>query len=391
MNCDVLIIGAGAAGMMCAIEAAKRKRKVILADHSTRIGRKILISGGGRCNFTNINAHPESFTSQNPHFCKSALAQYTAQDFIALVKKHGIKFHEKKLGQLFCNDSAQDIVNMLVRECVDVGVHVQLSCKVASVEKDGARFTVKTNVDTYSAESLVIATGGLSVPQTGASAFGYNIAQQFGLHIVTPTPALDGFNFEGSELAQFRELAGVSIDAIVRCNGAAFRENILFTHNGLSGPAILQASLYWEKEKPLVINLVPDFDSYSWLLERRDSKPKSHLKNILAEILPKRFAEYFCGRISFGSNLAELSDRDLNTVSQALQNWEVVPVSTVGFKKAEVTKGGVDTNELSSKSMEAKKVPGLYFIGEVVDVTGWLGGYNFQWAWSSGFVAGQWV
>jgi predicted Rossmann fold flavoprotein len=384
-TCDVLVIGAGAAGMMCAIEAAKRKRRVTLLDHSDRIGRKILISGGGRCNFTNINTSADSFVSQNPHFCKSALAQYTPQDFIALVKKHRIKFHEKKLGQLFCDESATNIVNMLTKECRDAGVKIELSCKTEAVEKNN-NFTVKTNRGTYAAESLVIATGGLSVPQTGATGFGYEIARQFGLRIIEPIPALDGFNFNGKELKHFKDLAGVSLDVLMQCNGAAFRENILFTHNGLSGPASLQASLYWKKPLPLVINLLPNLDPYEWLSEKQQEKPRSNIKNVLSEVLPKRFAEYLCHSLSFDNNLSSLPLKEL---AKALHSWQIVPSGTVGFRKAEVTKGGVDTNELSSKSMESKKLPGLYFIGEVVDVTGQLGGYNFQWAWSSGFAAGQ--
>ncbi len=297
-SCDVLIIGSGAAGMMCAIEAGKRKRKVILVDHSDRIGRKILISGGGRCNFTNINTTPESFVSQNPHFCKSALAQYTPQDFIDLVKKHQIKFQEKKLGQLFCDNSAKSIVNMLIKECHDARVKIQLSCKTEAIKKN-SHFTVKTSSGAIDAESLVIATGGLSVPQTGATGFGYEVARQFGLRVLTPSPALDGFNFSGKELKFFSDLAGVSLDVIVQCGSSAFRENILFTHNGLSGPASLQVSLYWSKSLPLVINLLPDLDPCKWLIEKRREKPKINIRNILPEVLPKRFADYFCQYFSF--------------------------------------------------------------------------------------------
>lgn len=383
--CDVLIIGAGAAGLMCAIEAAKRRRKVIVLDHSERIGRKILISGGGRCNFTNIHAAPNSFVSQNPHFCKSALAQYTPQDFIELVKRHRISFHEKKLGQLFCDDSAQRIVDMLLNECHRAGSEIRVGCKTESVKNSGC-FVVKTDRGNFSAASLVVATGGLSIPKIGATGYGYELARQFGLNVIKPVAALDGFNLSDEELHGFRELSGVSVDTIVSCGGAAFRENILFTHNGLSGPASLQASLYWEPKMPISINLLPDKDVISWLESKRHEKPKTSIKNVLSELLPKRFAETFCNYSSLKENLSEQSLKDL---SDKLQNWQIFPKSTVGFRKAEVTKGGVDTNELSSKTMESKKVEGLYFIGEVVDVTGQLGGYNFQWAWASGFVAGQ--
>jgi predicted Rossmann fold flavoprotein len=384
-QCDVLIIGAGAAGLMCAIEAGKRKRKVIVVDHSERIGRKILISGGGRCNFTNIYAAPTSFVSQNPHFCKSALAQYTPQDFIALVNRHRISFHEKKLGQLFCDDSAQRIVDMLLNECHRTGGEIRVGCKTESVEKNGY-FVVKTNRGNFSAACLVIATGGLSIPKIGATGYGYELARQFGLNVINPAAALDGFNLGDDDLRNFKELSGVSVDTIVSCGAAAFRENILFTHNGLSGPASLQASLYWEPKMPISINLLPDKDVVSWLETKRHEKPKTSIKNVLSELLPKRFAETFCDYSSLKENLSEQSLKDL---SDKLQNWQIFPKSTVGFRKAEVTKGGVDTNELSSKTMESKKVEGLYFIGEVVDVTGQLGGYNFQWAWASGFVAGQ--
>jgi predicted Rossmann fold flavoprotein len=389
-KCDVLIIGAGAAGMMCGIEAGKRKRRVILLEHSEKIGRKILISGGGRCNFTNINAVPSSFVSQNPHFCKSALARYTPQDFIALVKHHRIKFHEKKLGQLFCDVTAQSIVDLLVNECRAAGNELKLGCKVEAIEKN-SHFTVRTNKGTFASESIVIATGGLSVPKVGATGYGYDVARQFGLSIVKPTAALDGFNLNENDLRYFRELSGVSVDTQVSCGGAAFRENILFTHSGLSGPASLQASLYWEPSLPVVINLLPDIDTFSWLTQMRTEHPRSIIRNVLSEILPKRFAESFCEYLSFKDNMAELSDKRLQEIAETLKGWRVFPEGTVGFRKAEVTKGGVDTTELSSKTMESNKVPGLYFIGEVVDVTGQLGGYNFQWAWSSGFVAGQFV
>lgn len=384
----MLIIGAGAAGMMCAITAGRRKRKVVLIDHSERIGRKILISGGGRCNFTNLNTTAASFVSGNPHFCKSALSRFGPQDFISLVRSHGIKFHEKKLGQLFCDGSADNIVNMLIDECKSAGSEFQLGCKAEAIEKND-HFTVGTNKGDFICQSLVIATGGLSIPQIGATGYGYKVAQQFGLKIKEPLPALDGFNLAANELRYFGELSGLSIDSIVSCGGAQFRENILFTHNGLSGPASLQASLYWQKTLPLLVNLLPELEPLSWLKSKRLSGSNKNLRHLLSEVLPKRFVETFCHYYSFANNLAELSDKQIKDIGERLSAWEIFPESTVGFKKAEVTKGGVDTTELSSKTMESSKVKGLFFIGEVVDVTGQLGGYNFQWAWSSGFAAGE--
>lgn len=388
----MIIIGAGAAGMFCAWQAGQRGRKVALLDHTRKIGRKILISGGGRCNFTNIHAGPQAYVSNNPHFCKSALSRFTASDFISLVKKHKIAFHEKKMGQLFCDDSAEQIVAMLVGLCKSVGTHFQLDCLVSGIEKNEAGgFIIETNHGRLTCESLVIATGGLSIPQIGATGFGYKIAEQFGLKIVKPRPALDGFVFQNKDLAHYADLTGLSIDTIVSADGAEFRENILFTHTGLSGPASLQASLYWEHGFPLSINLLPETDAFAWFAQKRKQGAKQEYKNLLAEILPKRFAERFCTWYQPKAAPAEISDKDLQEFCEKLHNWQITPLSTVGYKKAEVTRGGVDTNELSSKTMESKKVPGLYFIGEVVDVTGQLGGYNFQWAWSSAFAAGEYV
>ncbi len=386
---DVAIIGAGGAGMMCAIHAAGRGRKVILLDHSVKIGRKILISGGGRCNFTNTGARPESFVSQNPHFCKSALSRYSPEDFISLVRKHRIDFHEKKLGQLFCNDSAEQIVDMLVQECDEAGARFQMDCKIFAVEKKDS-FIISTSAGDFRCESLVVATGGLSIPQIGATGFGYDLARQFGVKITETAPALDGFNFNRTDLEQFKDLPGVSIDTIINCNKASFRENILFTHTGLSGPASLQASLYWHKGEALQIDLLPQFDIETWLSRIKTShNNKSELKNILGEKLPKRFAEKFVQLVNMNRPINQLNEKQIADLAQQLHNWSIHPAGTVGYRKAEVTRGGVDTNELSSKTMEAKKVAGLYFIGEVVDVTGQLGGYNFQWAWASGFAAGQ--
>lgn len=387
---DVVIIGAGGAGMMCAIEAGKRGRRVALLDHTSKIGRKILISGGGRCNFTNIYAAPENYVSKNPHFCKSALSRYKPDEFTSLVKKHKIAFHEKKLGQLFCNGSSQQIVDMLVTECYNSGAIFRLECRIESIRKEG-RFVVETNQGNYSCDSLVIATGGLSVPQTGATGFGYSLARQFGLSVIEPEPALDGFVFAERQLKELTELAGISLEAIVRCGGATFRENVLFTHLGLSGPASLQASLYWRRGDVVTIDLLPSSDLFTCLLEKRSAGARIQFKNLLAEHLPKRFADRFCSLFVESLPLPNYTEKQLQAICRQIHAWQLIPGGTVGFRKAEVTRGGVDTDELSSKTMESKRVSGLYFIGEVVDVTGWLGGYNFQWAWASGYAAGQYA
>ncbi|CAN5164623.1 NAD(P)/FAD-dependent oxidoreductase [soil metagenome] len=387
---DVVIIGAGGAGMMCASTAANRGRKVILLDHSTKIGRKILISGGGRCNFTNVGANPESFVSQNPHFCKSALSKYTPDDFINLVRKHKIRYHEKKLGQLFCDDSASQIVDMLIEECDHSGARFQMDCQVFAIEKSDSKFIVSTSAGDFRCQSLVVATGGLSIPQIGATGFGYDIARQFGLKIVETAPALDGFNFSKTDAEHFKDLAGISLETTINCKKATFRENILFTHTGLSGPASLQASLYWHKGEALKIDLLPQFDAEKWLSRIKTShNNKVELKNVLSEKLPKRFAEKFAQLINMNRPINQLNEKQIGDLAQHLHGWSFHPAGTVGYRKAEVTRGGVDTKELSSQTMAAKKIPGLYFIGEVVDVTGQLGGYNFQWAWASGFAAGQ--
>ena len=386
MNSDVVVIGAGAAGMMCAIEAGKRGRRVILVEHSSKLGEKIRISGGGRCNFTNIDAGHGNFLSANPGFCRSALARYTPQDFIALVEKHGIRWHEKKLGQLFCDDSAQQIIDMLKTECETAGVRWLMPARVESVGK-AQRFEVATDRGTLSAESLVIASGGLSIPQIGASPFGYRIAEQFGLGVTELRPALVGLTFAPDTLRQFAELSGISIDAGVSCNNASFRENLLITHRGLSGPAILQISSYWRQGMDLSIDLLPGRDVEQALLQAQRSDKL--LANFLSALLPQRFAQRWV-EINFDNlPLKQIGAPRLREIAQGLHDWHVRPSGTVGYKKAEVTLGGVDTRDLSSKTMEARSVPGLYFVGEVVDVTGQLGGYNFQWAWASGHAAGQ--
>lgn len=370
---------------MCAIEAGKRGRKTLVIEHAEKTGKKILISGGGRCNFTNLTAQPGNFISDNPHFCKSALARYTPQDFISLVEKHGIKYHEKKLGQLFCDGSAKEIVNMLIGECENAGVELSVNCSVSEIIKN-EKFTIKTDTGEYTSDSLVIATGGISIPQMGATDFGYKIAKQFCLKLTKIVPGLVPFVLKDN---QFSELSGISIDSVINCGGISFRENILFTHKGLSGPAVLQISNYWNEGEEIRIDLYPNRNLKELLTENKSSK--AELVNFLAQYFTKRFSEVWC-RVNFPSiPLNRLSDKEIETVAELIHNWIIVPDMTEGFGKAEVTRGGINTDELSSKTMECKKIKGLYFIGEVVDVTGWLGGYNFQWAWSSGFAAGQYV
>ena len=383
---DVVVIGGGAAGLLCAIEAGKRGRKVVVLEHADRIGKKIAISGGGRCNFTNLNTNADDFISGNPHFCKSALARYTPADFIALVEKHGIAYHEKKLGQLFCDGSSSSIIELLLKECSEAGVEIRLRSGVRSVNKSGA-FKVETDNGNFSAESLVVATGGLSIPPLGATDFGYRLAREFGLRIVEPRPALVPFTLSRQALSEFAPLSGVSINALVSCQGEEFRENILITHRGLSGPAILQISSYWLPGRSVTINLLPDHDVLTFL--RAQENREVELANFLSQFLPRRFANAWCA-LNFPSQpLKRYTPKQLADIAEKLNHWELTPAGTEGYKKAEVTAGGVSTEELSSQTMEAARVPGLYFIGEVVDVTGQLGGYNFQWAWASGFAAGQ--
>lgn len=387
-NFDVIIIGGGAAGLFCAIEAGRRKRRVLVIEHNGQVGRKILISGGGRCNFTNIYAKPENFISRNPHFCKSALARYTPQDFVELVKKHKIEFYEKKLGQLFCRESSREIVEMLLRECEKARVEIRTNCSVKSLEKD-ALFEVKTNQGDFQAESVVVATGGLSFPKIGATDFGFQIAEQFDLKITETRPGLVPLVFAGGKTKGFQKLAGVSIDAAAIAGKQKFRENMLFTHRGLSGPAVLQISNYWQEEKPVKFDLMPDSDALELLEENHSSR--QNLDNFLSRFLPNRFAEIFTALNFPNRPLNQLSNKEIEQIAEKLNAWQVKFNETEGFHKAEVTLGGVETDELSSQTMEAKKVSGLYFIGEIVDITGWLGGYNFQWAWASGFAAGQFV
>ena len=391
---DVIIIGAGAAGLMCAIEAGKRGRSVLLLDHANRIGKKILLSGGGRCNFTNINAGPANFISRNPHFCKSALARYTPQDFIALVERHDIPYHEKKLGQLFCDNSAKDIVAMLADECKKAGARIVTKTDVNGVAKREGGFVLDTSLGELACESLVIATGGLSFPTMGASDFGYRIARQFDIPVLPTCAALVPFTLDEPLKSMAGALSGVAKDSIAQANGPDFRENILFTHRGLSGPAVLQASSYWREGETVHFNLLPGRDATRWLLETKRDKPQRQLLPLLASEFPRRLAEQLLQQWmpdEAQKPLQEIRDAELHHLGERLNDWQVVPSGTEGYRTAEVTLGGVDTNALSQKTMEARKVAGLYFIGEVVDVTGWLGGYNFQWAWASGFCAGQYA
>ena len=389
-KCDVVVIGAGAAGMMCAIEAGKRGRKVILLDHAKKIGEKIRISGGGRCNFTNTNTHHNKFISSNSSFAISALSQYTYKNFIELLNKYNIKFHEKKLGQLFCDESAQQIIDMLKLECKNTNVILKNETLVQSINKSNS-FIINTPSEQYQSQSLVIATGGLSIPKIGASKFGYDIAKQFGLKVMETLPALVPLTFNEIILKRCKELTGLSVEAITSFEKTAFEEGMLFTHRGLSGPSILQISSYWQLGKSIEINLAPHHNLFNYLQEKKETKPKQEINSIISEILPKRLVAILCDDLNISGKIADMSKKKIERISQSINQWVIKPTGTEGYRTAEVTLGGVDTNELSSKTMMSKKNSGLYFIGEVVDVTGHLGGYNFQWAWSSGYVAGQYV
>jgi hypothetical protein len=392
-SCDVVVIGGGAAGLFCALTAGRRGREVVVVDHADKLGKKILISGGGRCNFTNRYAGPDNYLSSNPHFCKSALARFSPDDFIALVDRHGIAWHEKKLGQLFCDVSAKQIVELLLAECADAGVAIDCGRRVERVERhaDAAapqrRFTVSTAQGDYACDRLVIATGGLSIPTIGATDFGYRIARQFGLAVVATDPALVPFTLPTGD--GLGELSGVSADAVVCAGGAEFRENILFTHVGLSGPAILQISSYWRHGETVTIDLLPDADLAALLGAAKASGAKALAANWLGERLPKRLVQAWGARLRLDRPVAQLSGAEIAAIAAAFKEWTLVPSGTEGYRKAEVTRGGVSTAELSSQTMEARRVSGLHFIGEVVDVTGWLGGFNFQWAWASGHAAGM--
>lgn len=388
---DAIIIGAGAAGMFCAAMAGQAGSRVLLIDNGKKPGRKILMSGGGRCNFTNLYTEPAAYLSQNPHFCKSALARYTQWDFIDMVGKHGIAWHEKTLGQLFCDDSAQQIVDMLVAECEKGQVTMRLRSEVLGIERSEEGFTLRLNGDEVDARKLVIASGGLSMPGLGATPFGYKVAEQFGLKVLPTRAGLVPFTLHKPLLEQLQVLSGVSVPSVITAeNGVSFRESLLFTHRGLSGPAVLQLSIYWQPGEYVSVNLLPDTDLEAFLNQQREAHPNQSLKNTLAIVLPKRLVEclQLLGQIP-DATLKQLNGRQQGELVETLQNWRVQPNGTEGYRTAEVTLGGVDTRELSSRTMEARNVAGLYFIGEVMDVTGWLGGYNFQWAWSSAWACAQ--
>jgi len=390
---DVAVIGAGAAGMMCAAVAGQRGKSVVLIDHAEKLAEKIRISGGGRCNFTNLHTSPQNFLSQNPHFCKSALARYTPQDFLALMKRHHIPYHEKHKGQLFCDRSAEDVIAMLQAECDAGNVDWRMPCKVSGVGKQGELFRIDASGEEILARNLVIATGGLSIPKIGATDFAFRVAKQFGLKLIDPRPALVPLTFDEAAWQPFVPLAGIALPVDIETgekkNKAHFREDLLFTHRGLSGPAVLQISSFWEHGGALTLNLLPETDLAHELIEGKSSI-KKNLGNYLAQLLPSRLAEGWLLANDFkgDARLADMQDKQLRRLGESLNRWRIVPNGSEGFRKAEVTRGGVDTRELSQQTMAANRVPGLHFIGEAVDVTGWLGGYNFQWAWASGFAAG---
>lgn len=387
---DVIIIGASASGLMCAIEAGRRGRKVIVLDHANKAGKKILMSGGGRCNFTNMDVSAENFISHNPHFCKSALSRYTQWDFIAMVNSHHIPYHERDLGKLFCDDSAKDIVTMLLDECKKAAVKIQLNCEIKNVEKKHENlFEIESSIGKTTATSLVVASGGLSIPKMCASPIGYKIAEQFGHHIWPTSAGLVPFTLQPQDKETLQDLSGISVDSAVSNEHRQFTENILFTHRGLSGPAILQISSYWQPGENIKIDLLPALDAVERIKSKQQKQPNSKLKTVLNEVLPKRVVTALIDQGTLDKPLQELSTIRITEVADKLHTWTIKPNGTEGYRTAEVTLGGVDCDELSSKTMESSKVAGLYFIGEIIDVTGWLGGYNFQWAWSSGWCAGQ--
>lgn len=388
---EVIIIGGGAAGLMCAYHAAMRGRRVSVLDHANRLGKKILMSGGGRCNFTNLDINADNYLSENPHFCKSALSRYTQWDFIDWVEQHKIPYHEKKLGQLFCDGKSSDILDLLLNACNDAGVSLETHSRIESIAYQHPHYTLQTNNGTLKAQSLVVATGGLSIPTMGASPFGYQIAAQFGHSIIAQRAALVPFTLDKVLLEKFSTLSGVALDVEVWCQHQSFKEALLFTHRGLSGPAILQISSFWKPGMPITIDLLPEVDLNRYLKDKKDQHPNKQLNTVLQQLLPKKLVLLISTLWFKDKPLSRYSDKELTTVAKTIKHWQFKPSGTEGYRTAEVTLGGVNTDELSSKTMESKLSKGLYFIGEVVDVSGQLGGFNFQWAWSSGYAAGQYV
>jgi len=391
VNYDVVIIGAGASGLMCAATAAYRGRKVLLLEHTKKIGRKILMSGGGRCNFTHLHNTPANFLSNNPHFCKSALSRFRSADFVELVDRHGIEYHEKTPGQLFCNESSKEILQLLLTECDWAGVEIITETSVFELEQASQGYHLKTSRGQFNAESVVVATGGLSIPNGGATGFAYDIAEQFGLQVTPRQAALVPFTLQPDLLEHLKPLSGVSQPVSVCCNGMSFTENLLLTHRGLSGPAILQISSYWHAGDEIEIDLLPQLALEDWLKEQRQQRPKTELRTLMAQHMTKRLAQTLCELWGFEGEVGQYSNARVQDVVQQFKHWRIKPSGTEGYRTAEVTLGGIDTNEVSQKTFESKKAPGLYFIGECLDVTGHLGGHNFQWAWASGFCAGQFV
>ncbi len=390
---DVIIVGAGAAGLMCAIEAGKRGRRVCIIEHTAKIAEKIRISGGGRCNFTNLHCTPDRYISQNPHFCRSALSRYSQHDFIKMIERHNIAYHEKTFGQLFCDHSADNIITMLLQECSDNGVIIRTSTAIEEIEYGDDSFTIQTNAEALHSESLVMACGGLSIPKIGASPFGYKIAEQFGHNIIPVRAGLVPLTFQPAILEQTKDLSGLSIEQsrISSECGKQFDEAMLFTHKGLSGPAILQISSYWHEGEEIFINMMPGADLSSWIKDKKKTHGPSMVHTLLGEILPKRLIQKICDELNLHTRVADINNRDIDRLCARIQKWAVKPAGSEGYRTAEVTLGGVDTKEVSSKTFESSKQKGLYFIGEVLDVTGHLGGFNFQWAWSSGWCAGQYA
>jgi predicted Rossmann fold flavoprotein len=389
MDYDVLVVGAGAAGLMCAIVAGQRGRRVLVVDHANKVGKKILMSGGGRCNFTNTGTTPENYLSANPHFCKSALARYTPWDFIAMVERHRIGYHEKELGQLFCDESSKQIVRMLLDECAAAGIRVENSCALSRLRPATDGFSAQTPLGHVHAASVVVATGGLSIPSMGASGFGYELAREFGHRLLPTRAGLVPLTLSGKHQERYQDLSGVALMVAAQCNGEQFRAGMLVTHRGLSGPAILQISSYWQPGDDLRVNLLPDIDIAAWLLEQQGERPAAELRTVLSTALPRRLAERLCELWFASRPMKQYREAELRDIAAQLSTWPIVASGTEGYRTAEVTLGGIDTDELSSTTMMSKHVPGLYFVGEVVDVTGHLGGYNFQWAWASGHAAGM--